>query len=345
MIASGEIEFEGANGSFAGAISGAGQFALGAGSNDLLAKGAAIRTAAFTITDDLTLVTLGENLSFAGAFSCENGATMDLAGFTFGLSGSATFFNAVIDGAGTLVTAHDSAVSLTSVLLGGTVVWDNSGTVSELGSFTIGDGSFDEATFINEKGGVFDLTNDNGIGIGALPTSGFVNQAGATFEKSAGTGDSVIQVGFINDGAVAVQSGTVEFANAVSGTGSFAIAANAVLRFDASVGKGSSVDFATKTGGELLLLDSRQFAAAIHGFGGADSLDLVDVDVANPEFKLSYSGNATKGVLTVTDRTHTAHLTLFGDYKTADFHASEDGSNGTLIVDPAVHSGLLASGR
>jgi hypothetical protein len=49
-------------------------------------------------------------------------------------------------------------------------------------------------------------------------------------------------------------------------------------------------------------------------------------------------------VLTVTDGTNTATLTMFGNYTKADFHASDDGANGTLIVDPGGHA-LLASAR
>jgi hypothetical protein len=343
VVKTGEIEFEGASGSFAGAVSGAGQFALGAGSSDLVAAGASITTASFMVTDPLTLVTLGENLGYAGAFTGENSATLDLAGFTLTLSGDTTLNSATIDGQGLLVTAHGGAVGLTDVLLGGTVVWENAGTISEFGTLTIGDGSFDTASFINEKGGVFDLTNNDGIVIGEMPTSSFVNAAGATFEKTAGTGDSLIQVGFTDDGAVAVESGTLEFGLGVTGSGSFAIASGALLRFDASVGKGSSVYFATTTG-ELMLPDAVQFAAAIRGFGGSDTLDL-DVDFFSPRFKLAYAGNAAEGVLTATDGTHTAHLSMVGDYKTADFHASADGFNGVLIVDPAAHSGSLAVGR
>jgi hypothetical protein len=45
------------------------------------------------------------------------------------------------------------------------------------------------------------------------------------------------------------------------------------------------------------------------------------------------------GTLTVTDGTHTAQIALLGQYVTANFHLSDDGHGGTLIVDPPVSSG------
>jgi hypothetical protein len=49
-------------------------------------------------------------------------------------------------------------------------------------------------------------------------------------------------------------------------------------------------------------------------------------------------------LLTVTDGTHTANIDFFGKYTISNFLVSNDGSNGTLIVDPASHA-LLASAR
>ncbi len=349
----GTIEFEGIYNTFAGAISGAGQFALGAGSNNVIAAGATIASATFGIYDNNTLVTLDETLSYAGTFNLEEGSTLDLNGVTLTLSGTNTLSSnnsgvqPVIDGTGTLVTAHGSTTTVSLFTLGGAVDWQNSGTVNQLNTLTIGDGTFNAATFINEKGGVYDLLNDSGIGIGVVTTSKFINDAGATFEKTGSTGgDSTVAVAFTNSGTVEVAAGTLEFQNTVAGNGKFIVEPGAVLRFDMSVA-GGSVDFATHTGGELLLADSQQFRAGVHGFGGAstDEMDLRDINFTSSAFKLSYNGNTTQGVLTVTDGTHTAHLTMFGNYTKANFLASADSAGGTLIVDPATHAILLASGH
>jgi hypothetical protein len=187
--------------------------------------------------------------------------------------------------------------------------------------------------------------SNTGIALGAVSTSSFVNLTGAILEKTAGTGDSQIFPLFTNNGAVKVEIGTIEFDQAVRGSGSFTIEPGAVLAFDTSVAAGSGVDFATTTGGELFLGDTRQFGASIHGFGGSgtDAIDLRDININNAGFKLSYSGNTTQGVLTATDGTNTAKLTMIGDYTIGSFHASSDGSIGTLIVDPGTHTPLASA--
>ena len=48
----------------------------------------------------------------------------------------------------------------------------------------------------------------------------------------------------------------------------------------------------------------------------------------------SEAGNNLSGTLTVTDGTHTANLTLIGQYVTAQFTKATDGHGGTLIGDP-----------
>ncbi len=93
VATAGTLEFGGPQNSFAGAISGAGQFELGGvpGSvSNTIANGARITAATFTITGLPALVTLDENLSYAGTFNLEEGSTFDLGAFTLTLSGTNT---------------------------------------------------------------------------------------------------------------------------------------------------------------------------------------------------------------------------------------------------------------
>jgi len=182
--------------------------------------------------------------------------------------------------------------------------------------------------------------------------SSFVNLAGATVENTGKGNISQIATLFTNNGTVTAGTDSItEFMNMVNGTGTFILQAGTLqpggaLQFDTAVAPGSALDFASTTGGALVMLDSQQFGAAIHGFGGTntDALDLRDISFTSSAFKLGYSGSTTKGVLTVTDGTHTAHLTMFGNYTTANFHASAN-SGGTMIVDPPAHPTLLAFGQ
>ena len=346
-INTGTIEFEGISNSFAGAISGNGEIELGGGGGTTIASGAAIATKTFVVTDLNTVATLGENLSFAGSFGLANLAALDLGGFTLTLSGTDAFISSgTTEGAGSLVTAAGGSAMVNSFTLGGTVGWQNSGSVVEIGTLTIGDGSFDAATFTNEKGGVYDFVDDSGIALGAMPNSSFVNLAGAILEKTAGLGDSIVAVATTNSGAVIVASGEIEFQNTVAGAGSFTVRPDTTLQFDASVAKTARVNFSSTSGGDLVLLDAPQFGAAIHGFGGAgtDEIDLRDVNFSSSLFRLGYTGNTTQGVLTVTDGTNTASLTMFGKYTKTSFHASADGFGGTQIFDPPSKHTILAVG-
>jgi hypothetical protein len=342
------LDLAGPSNSLAGAISGAGTFVLGgfgSGANYLIGKGTTITTKDFTIAYAQTVVTLGENLGYAGTFTMENQGTLDLDGFGLTLSKTATFADCLAEDQGTLVTTHGTTASLSSlVYLDFGADWQNSGVVDAVGALVIGGDGFTNDTFTNEKGGVFDFGSGGAIGIGGVSSSRFVNSAGAVFEKTAGTDDGIVAVAFTNDGTVKVETGTIEFQNAVVGNGSFSIAAGAALQFDSTVAAGSGVDFAGRGGGELVLEDGDKFAAGIHGFGGSDEIALTNVAFGGSGFKLSYHGNAKEGVLTVTDGTDTARQTFFGDYKTADFHASADPSGGTLITDPTTHA-FFASAR
>jgi hypothetical protein len=341
VVQTGILDFTGVTNIFAGKISGAGQFEIGGVSN-LIGAGAAITTAIFTIGG--ALVTLGENVAYAGTFNIDSAALVNLNGFSLHLSGSDAFSNSTIDGTGTVVTAAGSTVSVGGFTLGGAVNWQNFGTVGESLPMQIGDGSFDLASLRNEKGGVFDLLADFGIAVGAQPTSSFFNSAGAILEKTGGAGDSRIAVDVTNNGTIKAATGTIEFASLVAGVGKFTIASGTVLQFDAAVAKGSTVAFATKTGGDLRLLDSQEFGAAITGFGGirADEIELRDINFNSGSFSMSYRGNSTHGVLTVADGSHTATLDFFGKYTLGNFHASSDPFGGTLIVDPGTHA-ILAS--
>jgi hypothetical protein len=345
IVQSGTIEFLGFDNSFAGTISGKGAFEIGGGVN-VINHGTTIKTASFDITGDGAII-LGENLSYDGTFNVNvgNGAFLNLGGFTLTLTGNDTFNGATFDGAGILDTDRGS-VSLNGVTLGGTLTWDNFATIVELNNpLQIGDSSNEAAKFINEKGGELKFTTGTGINLGAVPTSSFVNSAGATVTRDGGSGTTQIDVDFINNGRVIVDTNEIEFENLVSGSGSFTIEPGVVLQFDKSVAKGSSVDFASATGGELVLQDSPVFGATIHGFGGSNTDEICLPDMNFTSLKMSYhSAGKTGGVLTITNGTITASLDFFGKYSLKDFHASADDTGGTLIVDPAPHA-LLASGR
>jgi hypothetical protein len=91
----------------------------------------------------------------------------------------------------------------------------------------------------------------------------------------------------------------------------------------------------TSTTGVLELSHSQTYAGHVTGLSatGSSSLDLLDITFGGAT-KATYSGTTTSGTLTVTDGTHTAKITLEGDYAGHTFTASSDGHGGTTVVDP-----------
>ena len=78
-IASGALlDFDGVT-TIAGKVSGAGTLEFGGGSTTL-DSGAKLSVAHWTVSGSGTSVTLGEDLTYAGAFGADGGATLDLSG-------------------------------------------------------------------------------------------------------------------------------------------------------------------------------------------------------------------------------------------------------------------------
>jgi hypothetical protein len=53
------------------------------------------------------------------------------------------------------------------------------------------------------------------------------------------------------------------------------------------------------------------------------------------------AGNNLSGTLTVTDGSHTAHITLLGGYSPSQFTSASDGHSGTVITDPPASAPVL----
>ncbi|NEV00841.1 Ig-like domain-containing protein [Bradyrhizobium uaiense] len=109
----------------------------------------------------------------------------------------------------------------------------------------------------------------------------------------------------------------LELAGAVSGS----------ITFNAATGT-LVLDHASQFTGKLIHLSGDGTAS------NSNQIDLKDIAFGSAT-SASYSGDTTGGVLTVTDaQSHTAHLSLVGDYAHSTFNLSNDGSGGTLVIDP-----------
>jgi autotransporter passenger strand-loop-strand repeat protein len=94
-------------------------------------------------------------------------------------------------------------------------------------------------------------------------------------------------------------------------------------------------------GGMLRLENSVHFGGLVAGFGVPDSMDLADINFissTSASWMQLTSGSTASGTLIVTDGTHTAQITLLGQYAAGNFHIQNDGAGGTLVTDPPVSS-------
>ena len=159
-------------------------------------------------------------------------------------------------------------------------------TMSGAGQIGSGDGTL---TLINETHGTIDA-----------------NVAGGTFTLETGTT-------ITNNGVLeALNGGTLQILDPVTGSGSaiieggtmiFGAQSNMNVAFENGVG--------TPTYGELVLGDAAGFSGQISGFVGtapdtahSDAIDLEGINYNSSSFSETY--DAAKGLLTVTDGTHSA---------------------------------------
>ncbi|MGI8839914.1 MAG: beta strand repeat-containing protein, partial [Caulobacteraceae bacterium] len=150
--------------------------------------------------------------------------------------------------------------------------------------------------------------------------------------EATGPGGVTVQSAVQNTGVLEAAGSFLTVNGAVSGQGGQAIITGGGLVFNAAFQQ--NVSF-TNASGSLQLADSQHYTGSISGFSktGATSLDLRDIGFVNSG-EATFSGTASQGVLTVTDGTHAANITLIGNYTAANFVAVSDGHGGVTIVDP-----------
>ena len=222
--------------------------------------------------------------------------------------------NLILGEAGDTLTNVDNTISGAGFI----------GDLNQVGTFTL----------VNQAAGVIDakgpvhLIIDTGANI--------ITNAGVI--EATGRGGGLILSAVDNTGTLKAAGGNLTVDGAVTGAGSATIN-GATLAFGSSFTE--NVTF-TGTTGVLELAQSQSYAGKVRGFSltGGTSLDLDDIGFVSAG-EATFSGNATSGVLTVTDGAHTAHITLIGDYTGATFVAGSDGHGGVSIVD--THAGVGAS--
>jgi hypothetical protein len=214
---------------------------------------------------------------------------------------------------------------------------DSHATLDDAGSLMLNGGLNLEAGTFHLNGGILDAGSPITIASGAVFDGGGV---------IGGFGHGVSVSGTI----IADNTGghELDFAEAVSGSGNFHVAAGATMEFSASVATGATVTFDGIIG--TLKLDAPEsFNATIVNFhgnapdvGDSDAIDLAGINFNSGHFTQSY--DTTTGVMSVSDGTHSATLTFQGFAgDDSNFTFATDGNGGTLILDPPTSQGAGAS--
>jgi hypothetical protein len=316
-------------------------------------------TGNFTVdTFDHWINTAGGN--WATAINWGNGvptatlaADVDASGtYTVTISSSDTAYGLLLNAAGAAVSDNTSgALALT----------DSGGPSNPNGALTINAGTFALAGGGLKAGSISiasgagltvsqsytgsnalaETITDNGS-ITILKTS-TVNFTGAM----SGLGSVLVENGATANFSGAVtgaeqftieNSATAVFTNPINGTGSFTLLNGGILTFDAA--DSENVTFGAAATGTLTL--DAPFTGSVSGLTTSNEIDLEDLSWTKPpKMTATYSGNSSGGTLTVSDGTNSVSIKLIGNYTSAPWTLSKDGSGGTLVIDPPVDGSLM----
>jgi hypothetical protein len=226
------------------------------------------------------------------------------------------------------VTGSTAAIDATTTSTGAVTI-DNFGTIA--GNVIAG-----SAMFHNELAGLWNLAGSGTFasGTNALINDGTIDTNGTSSITTSGV------LSISNTGTINVQSGSLDVAAAVGGTGTFTIADGATLEFSSSIAAGQTISFLGSHG--TLILDhslTAPFAGQISNLQGTalvhDNIDLLDLAWNGTESAIYAPTTATSGVLTVKDGSGHSEVFNLVNYTGAGiFTAQDDGHGGTLVFDP-----------
>jgi len=295
-----------------GTTKGAGTLAITAGATTI-ASTAKFTVGAWSIEGATASATLGEALTYAGAFSAGSGAVITLSVGALTLTGTAVFTGATTAGSQALIDKAKTMVS--GLTIGDAGGFTNLGSLTELwGNVTLGDAQGDATLLTNAATGIWNIADDGGIALGKSTTSSISNLG--LFEKT-GAGVSAVAPAFANGGNVLVSAGALDFQAAVTGAGSDTIFSAAMLEFDSTVASTQTIDF-IGAGGVLDLGSPTGFAGALSGFDTVGSND--SVELLGSWSITGFSTTSIQSTLILSSGAKTESLVFDGSYSKSGFH-------------------------
>jgi fibronectin-binding autotransporter adhesin len=316
-IGSGDtLTLSGAGSALSGSVGGAGATLAVAGGTTAINTGASLSVSTLSLTGGTT--TLGESLTYAGVFNEGAGATLTLTtADKYTLSG-ATTLSGTVNGASTLKVSN---ATVNGLIIGGTADLDDTGTVDQTGAITVGDKTSSAAILTIAAGATYAI-QAGGIAIGKAATSSIKNSGTLTY---AGTGEGVIALKTLDAGSMVAASGTMDFAAALTGTGSMTVDSGATLEVDSTAAATLSAIF-NGADAILALNDANKFAATINGFAATDTIDLLGQKATTATLGAGDALVIKNGAKVV------ATLQLAGTYTGDTFNVASDGNGGSNIT-------------
>ena len=197
-VASGNLQLSGTGNAIGGTLSGSSvSFAAG---TDTLAATLTLQMAQVLI--DGATVTLGKSFSDTGVWTQTNG-TLSLGGFTLTETGTTNLDGGAVNGTGTLAVSN---AEISGWALEGSAVLNDTGSITQTGSWYLGYNSTDTAKLTIQAAASFTIADNANI---YGPAGAALSNAGKLIKQSGG--DSAIQVSTTNTGSISIGSGVLTF--------------------------------------------------------------------------------------------------------------------------------------
>ncbi len=175
------------------------------------------------------------------------------------------------------------------------------------------------------------------VAVDSTSSGATVNSGGTQYDYGTASSTTVDGGGYqiVEAGGVAsnttINNGGNELAFAGGTVSGATVNGGALELEDGALAGNSTIDF---TGGGLLKLDGTgTYDMLVAGFASPSQvIDFTGVNFASSKLSFTEASNNTSGTLTVADGTHTASITLLGQYTAASFSSASDGGGGIQIA-------------
>jgi len=276
----------------------------------------------------------------AGTLTIGDGAIMPFGGImqntgtiALGSTGAGTQLEVLVESltlqGGGHVTLSDND---NNVIFGGTAAatLDNvDNTISGAGQSGAG-----QMTLVNA--GIITADGNHAL---IIDTGNHVVDNSGTLEAT-GSGGLIVESEVSNTGSLWANGGDVTIHGDVTGHGSASVSGHGAIEFGAA--SDANVGFASDASGTLTLDHATSFTGTLTGLSADDTLHFGDI-AFSASTQVSYTANAagTAGSLVVTDGTHTAQMTLVGQYSATDFQLAAGQSGSAEVVNTAADNATV----